>query len=332
MPAIPRFVGAIVTTVPPELLGTSPAADKLRRLVDRAVDGSDHVLVSAEPGLSAEAVAREIHDGRGRASAPFVICDCATAAAGSVEPRLFGLAEARRPRHLEQISETSAIARATGGTLFLPNVGELPFSIQTRLTQLLRDGEASVAFSESATRIDVRVVAGTAIDLDAEVREGRFRRDLYQRFTLRLEVPALRRRPSDIPLLVERLAMDGGHPLSVRPLTFSVEALTLLSALPWRGNLQELGEVVERLVHSGRDGVVGLEDVLAQMRLERAPAVFPPAGTLRAARVGFERDYIAAVLHQYAWRMGEAARALGIQRPNLYRKVRQLGIARFRTR
>ena len=317
---------------PLELLGTSPAVNKLRALVHRAVTKSDHVLVSAEAGLSAEAVAREIHDGRGVISAPFVTCDCAVTGARSIERELFGCLDSQHPGDLEEISETSAVARAAGGTLFLSGVGELPFSTQSRLAQLLRDGEAVVASSLAGIQLDVRFIGGTAMDLDAEAREGRFRRDLYQRLPLRLEVPPLRRRPGDIPTLVQRLALDGSHPLKASPPTFSVEALTLLSALPWRRNLQELGEVVGRLVHAARDGVVRLEDVLAQLRLERAPASFLHAGNLRAARRGFERDFIAAILHQHGWRMVDAAKALGIQRPNLYRKIRELGIARDRTR
>ena len=320
------------TVVPLELLGTSPAAERLRALTLEATGGDDYVLVSAESGLSAEAIAREIHDGRCGPEAPFVVYDGASAAAPGIERDLFGRAAGRRPGHLEPLAEASTIARAAGGTLFLANIGDLPFPAQARLTQVLRDGEVEIGSPPAAVRLDVRVVAGTALDLQGEVREGRFRRDLYQRFTLRLEVPPLRRRPGDIPALIRQLAADACRASGVPPLRFADETLTLLSALPWRRNLVELKEVVDGLVRAGRGGSVGLEDVLTRIRLERAPAARLPAGSLRAARLGFERDYVAAVLQQHEWRMGDAARTLGIQRTNLYRKVRQLGIPRARMR
>jgi DNA-binding NtrC family response regulator len=314
--------------LPPELLGSSGAADQLRALVDQAASGSEHVLVSTEQGMSAERVARAVHSSRPGDGAPFVVCDCAAVTPARLEHELFGPRQHGENR-IERVGESSAIARAAGGTLFLSEIEELPSSVQGRLAHLARDGEAAMGPGPAAMRLGIRFVAGAGKDLEGEIRDGRFRRDLYQRFTIRLEVPALRQRPEDIPVLVQSLAAarrNGDAP------EFSEEALMLLSVLPWRRNLQELEQVVDRLVHASQNGHVRLEDVLAHVQLERAPDMFKPAGSLRAARRGFERDYISAVLNRHGWRMGEAAGALGLQRPNLYRKVRQLGIARFRTR
>jgi two-component system, NtrC family, nitrogen regulation response regulator NtrX len=314
--------------LPPELIGSSSAAGRLRGMVEQAAETRDHVLVLVEPGMSAEQVARAVHERGAGIGAPFVGCDCAAGPSGRLEAELFGPGQ-RSHNQVEYVSDTSAIARAAGGTLFLSEIEELPSSVQGRLAHLARDGEAAMGSGPSAMRLEIRFVAGAGKDLDREIRDGRFRPDLYQRFTIRLEVPALRQRPEDIPVLVQSLAAarcNGGVP------EFSEEALMLLSALPWRRNLQELEQVVDRLVRDGQNGHVRLEDVLAHVQLERAPDMFKPAGSLQAARRGFERDYISAVLNRHGWRMGEAACALGLQRPNLYRKVRQLGIARFRTR
>jgi DNA-binding NtrC family response regulator len=314
--------------LPLELLGSSAAADWARACAEQAASCSEHVLVRLDQGMSAERVARAIHDGTAETDGPFVACDCAVGPAGRIESDLFG-AGRRAGGPVARVGGDSAIARAAGGTLFLSEIEELPSSVQARLGQLMRDGEISTGPESSAAPLGVRVIAGAMKDLDGEIRDGRFRRDLYQRFTIRLEVPALRQRPGDIPVLVHDLALsrrDGDAP------EFSREALMLLAALPWRRNLQELEQVVQRLAAAGRNDLVRLEDVLAQVQLERAPAALMSTGTLQVARRGFEHDYIASVLNRHEWRMGEAARTLGLQRPNLYRKVRQLGLARFRTR
>jgi two-component system nitrogen regulation response regulator NtrX len=155
------------------------------------------------------------------------------------------------------------------------------------------------------------------------VAEGRFRPDLFRRLSpARLDVPPLADRPEDIPTLVVRLMLDVSPDATARP--FTEAALGLLAALPWPGNLAELRDVVHRLAALPA-GPVKVEDVLAQIRVA-GPRPAPELGSLREARRRFEREYVAAVLMRHGWRMSEAARTLGIQRTNLYRKARQLGI------
>ena len=161
------------------------------------------------------------------------------------------------------------------------------------------------------------------------LEEGRLRRDLYERLSLvRIELPPLRQRREDVPFLathfLKELCRANGSPIK----TLTRSALTLLSALPWRGNAPELRALLERLILLTPHGSIRLEDVLAQVRLDGSEITAVGGTSLRDARLRFERDYIAAVVRQHHGRMGEAATSLGIQRTNLYRKLRQLNVLR----
>ena len=166
----------------------------------------------------------------------------------------------------------------------------------------------------SPVPLDVRVVASTTSRLDPGLRE-----DLLRRLPLVIELPSLRERRDDVPAIAEAMlaARD-------RHRRFTPAALTVLAALPWRRNTAELSGLIERLTAAGTDPLIRQEDVLGEVQLDRAPA--RPTGNLRDARRAFERELIAAVLRDHSWQMREAARALGIERANLYRKARQLGI------
>jgi DNA-binding NtrC family response regulator len=163
--------------------------------------------------------------------------------------------------------------------------------------------------------------------IDSDVRESRFRADLFRRLAVsRIDLPPLRDRLEDVPALGARLLEDLSAAAGLPPRSFTPAALALLAALSWPGNLAELREVVERVMADTGDQVIQIERLLPALQLDRANTAFVPAGNLRDARLRFERDYIAAVLQHHGWRMADAAQTLGIQRPNLYRKARQLGI------
>jgi DNA-binding NtrC family response regulator len=264
-----------------------------------------------EPGLDAAAVARVIHDGSSRASAPFTAVDCARSDVARLEHDIFG--DGKR-----------------GGTLLLTDLEELPTPLQARLARVLRDGQVDVdAFGRGRT-FDVRLIAGISGNVDDAVREGTLRRDLCGRFGMRIDVPPLRQRPADIPMLIGCLIGDAASAARIPVPTFAREALTLLSALPWRRNFDELREVLDVLVRAAVGGTVHLEDVLAHIPVEPVTTGQTGARSLREARLSFERHYIASVIHRHRGRMEDAARALGMQRTNLYRKVRQLGLGSAR--
>lgn len=312
-----------------ELVGSSLAVRQVTDAVKRAARVRASVLVVVERGMDAEAVARGIHAAGRHAAGPFVRVGCANAEPGGVERDLFGVRTRREAFDLEVVNGDSRIADARGGTLFLADVGDLPASAQARLARMARDGEMRVEGRAEVVPFDIRLMASSTVGLDDEVRQGRFRLDLFRRLgALRIEVPPLGQRAEDIPLLARYLVREACTLAGVPAKSFTQAALTLLAALPWHGNTRELKEVLERLVLSVAGAMIRLEDVLTHVRLDGSPPPLVPGGTLRAMRRRFEREYITAVLRQHRGRMSEAARALGIQRANLYRKVRQLGISR----
>ncbi|HUK32785.1 MAG TPA: sigma 54-interacting transcriptional regulator, partial [Vicinamibacterales bacterium] len=282
-------------------------------------------LLAAERGVDVESIAREIHERARRPSATFIHVACSSGDPARLDSAVFGTAPDNAPSDLEWASRDSLLAAACGGTLFLQDVVDLPAAVQARLARVARDGEVRLDGQPVATSL--RFVASAAPGLEAEVHANRFRSDLYRRLsTSRIDLPQLRERPDDVPALATRILDDWCASNGVAPRTFTQTALALLAALTWPGNVIELKSVVERAAKETTHDVIQIEDVLPALNLDRAPARFTPAGQLREARLRFERDYISAVLQHHGWRMADAAETLGIQRPNLYRKARQLGI------
>jgi two-component system nitrogen regulation response regulator NtrX len=307
-----------------ELTGRSAAISRVHEFVRRAADGDGGVLITAEHGCAVDSLARELH-ARGRfASGPFVAVECATADAPAIERALFG-APGDDKADVEPVAAGSRLASARGGLLFLQNVAELPAATQSRLARIARDGEMRVDGARVETGF--RLVAGATPGIDADVDGRRFRADLFRRLAaVRIDLPPLRDRPEDVPALAARVLEEICTARALAPRTFTHAALALLGALTWPGNLRELREAIDRVVLETADGVIQIEHLLPALRLQRTHAPFAPSGNLREARLRFEREYIASVLQHHGWHMADAAHTLGIQRPNLYRKARQLGI------
>jgi len=308
-----------------ELVGRSPAIARVQELIRRGASLDGGVLITAEPGAGVEAVARELHL-RGRpAASPYIAVNCDAGDPASVDRLLFGQPPAAAPTDLESVGADSCIATARGGTLYLHHVTELRASAQAQLARIARDGEVRIDGVPVATAL--RLVASAPPGIDADVHAHRFRGDLYRRLSaVRIDLPPLRDRPDDVPALAMRLLDDTCMAEGRPSRTFTQAALALVGALTWPGNLAELRTAVERVVAEVVEDVIQIEHILPALQLHRAHAPFVPTGNLREARLRFERDYIASVLQHHDWRMAPAAQALGIQRPNLYRKARQLGI------
>ena len=308
-------------TMPLLLLGGSAAAARLRADVAGAVD-ADRVLIVADAGLEVERLAAYLH-AEARGTGDFVAVDCSAAEPVDVERDLFG--SGGRASDLEAIDRSSAVSRANDGTLFLTGLSDLSPSAQARLARLARDREALI--DAARTRINIRFVVTVSPDAEADPAQARLDGDMVRRFsTTRIEVAPLRQRSDDLPLLIDQLVRRTCVDAMVDERPAVPEALRVLSAMPWRDNLRELRNAVERLVKASNTPTITLEEVLLQVQFDASLQPQAPVGSLRAARQQFERDYVTLVLRHHQWRMSDAARTLGIQRTNLYRKARQLGI------
>ena len=312
---------------PADLVGSAPSVRAAAEAAARAAQSGDSILIVAEAGFSPEGIARAIHRSGSRAARPFVAVDCGENH-DSLMRRLFGADRVSRSDY-ETVAADSAVAQAGGGTLYLAAINEMPIAVQLRLSRLLRDGE--MRLRKSTVPITFRLIASVPPGLEADVRERRFRPELYRRLQrMRIEVPAFRDRPGDLPALIDAVFSDICRTREVE-CQLAPAARTALAALRWVGNLDELRHVLTRLVDRCENGVIRQEDVLADLQEPQARPRTPPAvASLRDARQTFERQYIATVLEEYGWRMTEAARVLGIERANLYRKTRQLGITRLK--
>jgi DNA-binding NtrC family response regulator len=317
------------------LFDHSSAMRQVLAAMKTAAPRSTAVLICGEPGSGRSLVARTLHErDHDYLSRPLVVVDCVSEGPHELERRLFGLTGDRpvdsKAVTPERATRDSAILSAQGGSLLLVGLTEAPARVQARIAQVLRDREVFSADLNEVIPLTLRPMAILGPDVDAAIAEGRLRRDLVERLAqVRIDVPPLRRRREDIALLAAHLLRRACDREATSAKRFSRAVLTLFLALPWRGNGSELSDVISATVRATRASVIQLEDVLAHLRFESgATESSSAAAALRDARSNFEREFISAALVRYQGRVGEAAKALGIQRTNLYRKVRQLKISR----
>jgi DNA-binding NtrC family response regulator len=331
-----------------DLYSHSAAMRDVMTQVARASAQRGGVLIRGEAGTGRQVAARVIHaaqhgspsdwpdpsdpsDGP-RTAGAFVSIDCGAFDSASLDLHVFGdVGRSVNGDHhgLERVSVQGQLYAALNGTIYLQNVADASTRVQAKLARVLRDREAMLVETGAAIAFEVRPMAGVESGIDGAVQEGRVREDLFRRLSvISIDMPPLRQRREDIPALANFFLRDVCAALRVPPKAVSRPALSLISALPWRGNGVELRTFVENVVAGSPGGrSIGLDDVLAHVRLDGDSVVFSNRGTLRQARARFERDYIAAVLEQHHGRISDAARALGIQRTNLYRKIRSLRVS-----
>jgi two-component system nitrogen regulation response regulator NtrX len=319
-----------------DLYGQSPSMRSVLTLIAKAALTRGGVMLRGEDGSGREIAARSLHNTQATRGA-FVRMDCADFGANELERALFGAMplKANDPGRLpERLHQNGALYRANGGTLYLHNVAETPTRVQARLSRALRDGEVHLVDAGETVALDVRPVAAVDFSVDESIQEGRIRHDLFRRLSAtRIDMPSLRQRREDIGPLANFFVRQTCAAVGVPPKTFSRPALALIVALPWRGNATELRTMLEGVVGGltvGRG--IGLDDVLTHVSREGGMPISASGRTLKDARTQFEREYIAAVLDRHRGRIGDAARTLGLQRTNLYRKIRTLNVNRARRR
>jgi two-component system response regulator HydG len=317
------------TPAPQGMIGAAPAMRELFSMIRAVAPSEASVLVLGESGTGKELVARALHEGSPRASRRLVTVNCAALAESLLESELFGhekgaFTGAQRQRD-------GLFVQADGGTLFMDEIGEMPLALQAKLLRALQQGEVQRLGSDRPVRVDVRIIAATNRDLEAEVRAGHFREDLYYRLNvIALRVPALRERPEDIPLLaghfLERFSRRNRK--SFRG--FSPRAMDLMLRHDWPGNVRELENAVERAVILAPGETVTELDLPAGLRARAAdaadggPAGSGPVVSLEDA----EREAIARTLEQVGHNKSEAARLLGVTRVTLRSKMRKFGLDR----
>ena len=304
--------------------------DAMRRVmaqVERVAATETRVCILGETGTGKELVARTLHDRSARASGPFITLNCAAVPAELIESELFG--------H-EKGSFTGAAGRHVGkfeqaerGTIFLDEIGDMPVQMQAKLLRVLEENEIERVGGEKPIRVDVRVLVATHRDLQAQVRDGKFRQDLFHRiYVFPLTLPSLRDRREDIASLIEHFSAQVCAQNGWKAVPFTAAAIEELQSLPWPGNVRELRNVVERLMLLAPNGQVDADTV--KMALPGSSLTSGEttsgSGTLAQRVESFEREVILAELKKHHNNVTSAAKALHLERSHLYKKAEQLGI------
>jgi transcriptional regulator with GAF, ATPase, and Fis domain len=320
------------------VVGTGPAMEAVFRLMTKAAGSTIAVLIQGETGTGKELVARAIHAVSPRGRGPFLAVNCAAMPETLLESQLFG--HRRGSFTGADRDRVGLFEAATGGTLLLDEIGEMPLAMQAKLLRVLQEGEVTPVGDTRPRPVDVRVVSATNRDLSTEVTQRRFREDLFYRLaSFPIVLPPLRERREDIPVLVERFAAQAAHAHRKRIDGIAPETLECLQRFDWPGNVRELQNEVQRAVVLAEHGeTLAVEHLSPRLRggpetadesepVGEKPAAGPqPAAQLREARAQFEARHIADVLRQQGGNVSRAAVVLGLSRMQLHRKLKEYGI------
>jgi DNA-binding NtrC family response regulator len=310
------------------IIGRSPPMLRLLDRIDTIAQSDAPVLITGESGTGKELVARTLHERSARRAKPFIAVNCAAFPETLLEAELFG--------H-ERGAFTGAVKRrdgrfkaADGGTLLLDEIAEVPLPAQAKLLRVLQEGTVEPLGTNESTRVDVRIISATHRNLRERIKEGRFREDLYYRLNvLDIEIPPLRERRGDLPLLLQyflnKFTTPGKQPPSISPRAWAV-----LSQYNFPGNVREFAHAIEHAVVLAGGGEIDVEHLPAGIAGASESSGNPNAGNLRslnAALKEFEREYLMRALAQAGGKKMKAAEILGISRKNLWEKLRLHGIA-----
>ncbi len=316
-----------------EILGNSPAIEKVRERIAKVAPTDSWVLITGENGVGKELVARSIHRESRRRAKTFIGVNCAAIPEELIESELFG--------H-EKGAFTGATSRKKGkfdladkGTLFLDEIADMSLRTQSKILRILQEQKFERVGGEQTIDIDVRVIAASNRKLEEEIQRGKFREDLYYRLNvIPIHVPPLRERKEDIPLFTEHFLQEFSARSGKAQKTMSPEALKLLMENSWPGNVRELKNLIERLVIMTAGDTIEASDLSDSIRKEEprdgsivsGEDVCRDGETLKEASSRFEKEFISRRLAQNEGNIAKTAEQIGIARRNLHRKIRQLGI------
>ena len=323
------------TSLMPGFIHSSPAMTQLVEEVHKIRSSDVTVLVTGESGTGKELVARAIHAISSRRAKVFVPFNCTAVPKELSEGYLFGY---RRGAFTGAVSDSAGVIRtAAGGTLFLDEVGDLPLDVQPKLLRFLQEGEIQPLGEQRPSKVDVRIIAATNTDLEEMVSQGRFREDLYYRLNvIRLRVPPLRERRSEIPTIVNYYVNHYSAKFGRKDIQITPQAVDLLMVSDWPGNVRQLCNEIQRTVARAEDGaVITPEQLSPELKRTSSPttpsaasiAAMPSSsnlqstGTLAEALAEVERRMIADALRRHGGNISRAARELGLTRRGLYLKL-----------
>ena len=313
-----------------EMVGESPALRQVTEAIRRAAPTSATVLLLGESGVGKELVARAIHKNSLRARERFVQVNCAAIPEDLIESELFGHERGSFTGATEK--QVGKFQQADRGTIFLDEIGDMSRRTQSKVLRVLQEGEVERLGSARTIKVDVRVVAATNKSLEAEMKQGRFRDDLYFRLSVvPIAVPPLRERAVDIPELVRHFTALFLRENTFKPKRFSEAALELMKRHQWKGNVRELRNMVECLIIMTMSDTIEASDVLATLRVDdRMSAVDnsrEQPGTLREFKESAERRFLVEMLQEHGWNISKTAEVIDTPRSNLYKKLEQYKIS-----
>jgi len=309
-----------------QIIGDSVPMKALRQQLALMAATNGRVLIFGESGTGKQLVAHAIHNSSARASEPFIEVNCAVIPEDLIESELFGHRKGSFSGALED--KTGKFQRADGGTLFLDEVGDMSLKTQAKVLRVIEDQRFEPVGSPSSIQVDARVVASTNKNLEDEIEHGNFREDLFYRLNvIPFSVPPLRERIEDVPLLADHFLKEYTTAYGRKPKELTPEASRVLVEYSWPGNVRELRNLMERIVIMNPQIRVDARHIPLNASRRAASDRSDRFGSLQEVREAAEREYILRKLEETRGNVTRAAELLGLERSNLYRKMKTLGIA-----
>lgn len=306
--------------------GKGRAYKEIESLITSCADSNSRVLITGENGTGKEVVARKIHDRSRRQDAPFVAVNCAAIPDTLIEAELFGHQKGAFTGAIED--KKGKFELADNGTIFLDEIADMSLDAQSKVLRVLEEMQFERVGGVEQIKIDVRVIAATNKDVILEINEGRFREDLYYRLNVvPIHIKPLRERREDIPVLIDHFLELFANENNKKKKSIDRKALGFLSEeYTWPGNIRELKNLMERLSILAAGENISIEDVISNIPSYKQPLVFSDSKSLREAREGFEKSLIETTLRENGYNISKVAQVLKIERSNLYKLVKKLGI------